>query len=469
MSTLPAVDDEHPSDITMHYPHVVFHTTGSGQPLHVFPGSLHTLSEDNDGEVEEGGGGARPVQRIAVKSGGTCPVEVGASHAVCPMTGAGSPVGEGTGAGSPVGGRAGAGSPVVPSPLLGGTTMVGGKGLENSGEEATQVVLPPETKELIRQQMQFAGGENMPHPFLPALSMSRYQSRRGSMAPGAEVGEWPISANLFQHCFPFHVIFDKDMIIRFMGVSLARLLPKAIISNAKLTDYFNLDRPKVAFTYQNIRTSLHNSFVLYTKSSVAFSKSPTRKEALFFRGQMVLSSRREGSSILFLCSPRVSSVEELEHQGLYLSDIPVHDVTRDLLLLNRHFRVEMTIAAELEETKKDLEIQKTRVETEKHRADELLHAMLPPSVATQLKSRGEARAMDYHSVTILFSDIKGFTTICNSVKPMEVVGLLNSLYTLFDFQSEKYRVYKVRERRDHLLASLLTFQPIIGHGVKLEN
>lgn len=158
---------------------------------------------------------------------------------------------------------------------------------------------------------------------------------------------------------------------------------------------------------------------------------------------MVLTSRQEEAPILFLCSPRVSSVEELENQGLYLSDIPVHDVTRDLLLLNRHFRVEMTIAAELEETKKDLEVQKARVEHEKHRADQLLHTMLPPTVASQLKGQGEARAMDYSSVTILFSDIKGFTTICNSVQPMEVVGLLNSLYTLFDFQSEKYRVYKV--------------------------
>lgn len=428
MNTLPAVEDEHPIDSSTRYPHVVFHTTSGGhggQPLHVFTGALHTLSEDNDGEVE-----ARSHNLMTVK-GDTCPVGGGASNAVCPI----------------VGGRAGAGSPVVPSPLIGATSAVGGaKGLENSGEEIAphSNVLPPETQELIRQQLRLAGGDSMPHPFLPALSMSRFQSRRGSVAPGVEVGEWPVSVNLFQHCFPFHVIFDKDMIIRYMGVSLARLLPKAIISNAKLTDYFGLDRPKVAFTYQNIRTSLHNSFVLFTKSSA--TNSPPVKEDLFFRGQMVLTSRQEGSPILFLCSPRVSSVEELEHQGLYLSDIPIHDVTRDLLLLNRHFRVEMTIAAELEETKKDLEIQKARVETEKHRADQLLHAMLPPSVATQLKSKGEARAMDYSSVTILFSDIKGFTTICNSVKPMEVVGLLNSLYTLFDFQSEKYRVYKVGEK-----------------------
>ena len=310
-----------------------------------------------------------------------------------------------------------------------------------SVEDVSKFELPSETKDLIKQQIR---GSHMPRSFLPALSMSRYQSRRGSSAPGdGAASDWPITPRLFQHCFPFHVVFDKDLTIRYMGVSLTRIIPKAIISGAKLTDYFCLDRPKLAFTYDNIRTSLHNSFVLYTKSSVMLSNAELPKEPLYFRGQMVLTSRHEGAEILFLCSPRVSSVEELENQGLYLSDIPVHDVTRDLLLLNRHFRVEMTIAAELEETKKDLEIQKACVEHEKQRADQLLHAMLPSSVASQLKSIGEARAMDYSSVTILFSDIKGFTTICNSVEPMLVVGMLNSLYTLFDSQSEKYKVYKV--------------------------
>ena len=283
---------------------------------------------------------------------------------------------------------------------------------------------------------------NMPRPQLPAFSMSRFQSRRGSTVPW-DGSDWPITVHLFQLCFPFHIIFDKDLSIRYMGVSLTRLLPKAIITGARLNDYFDLDRPKIGFNYNNIRTSLHNNFVIFTKSSVVFPSSISSRGSLYFRGQMVLTSSREGSDILFLCSPRVSSVEELEHQGLYLSDIPVHDVTRDLLLLNRHFRVEMTIAAELEETKNDLEVQKARVEQERQRADKLLHSMLPPSIATQLKTRGEASATDYSSVTILFSDIKKFTNICSSCEPIQVVGMLNSLYTLFDVQSEKHRVYKV--------------------------
>ena len=143
------------------------------------------------------------------------------------------------------------------------------------------------------------------------------------------------------------------------------------------------------------------------------------KDALQFRGQMIPTSSKDANcQILFLVSPRISTIEELKHIGLYLSDIPIHDVTRDLLLLNRHFRVEMNIATELEKTKKELQKQKSAVEKEKKRVDDLLHAMLPRSVADELISGKEDQATDYSMVTILFSDIKGFTTICNQCQPL---------------------------------------------------
>lgn len=378
----------------------------------------------------------------------------------CPVSNGGCPVGNGECSveGLATGGGAGCtlvidGDSACPV-AVGGGAIGGGGGVATVSQQSEEVVpserplLPHGAKDLIREQMRKASVAadlslmHMPRPSLPALNMSRIQSRRGSMVPG-ELSNWPITLHLFQLCFPFHIIFDKDLVIRYMGISLTRLLPKAVVNGAVLTDYFDLDRPRIALSYKNIRTSLHNNFIIFTKPSVLFSNSPPIKSPLYFRGQMILTSRYEGAHVLFLCSPRVSGVEELEHQGLYLSDIPVHDVTRDLLLLNRHFRVEMSIAAELEETKKDLEIQKARVEHEKHRADQLLHSMLPPSIAHELKIKGEATAIECGSVTILFSDIKNFTNICNSCEPMQVVGMLNTLYTLFDIQSENHKVYKV--------------------------
>lgn len=306
----------------------------------------------------------------------------------------------------------------------------------------------PDTDETNGLRIQLRSHRILPSSILPALpGASRIASRRGSAAISGEFMTWPITPHIFATCFPFHIIFDFNLTIRYMGISLSRILPKAICSEAKLTDYFDLSRPSVPLTYRNIRESIHNIFILCTKQDkIAGSpkKSEDSKDALQFRGQMIPTSSKDNNChILFLASPRISTIEELEHQGLYLSDIPIHDVTRDLLLLNRHFRVEMNIATELEKTKKELQEQKSEVEKEKKRADDLLHAMLPRSVADDLISGKEAKAKDYPIVTILFSDIKGFTTICNQCQPMQVVGMLNALYTKFDALLEKNNVYKV--------------------------
>ena len=49
----------------------------------------------------------------------------------------------------------------------------------------------------------------------------------------------------------------------------------------------------------------------------------------------------------------------------------------------------------------------------------------------------------FDEVTILFSDIIGFANITGLIAPIEVMSLLNSMFTKLDNLIEKHKLYKV--------------------------
>jgi class 3 adenylate cyclase len=80
-----------------------------------------------------------------------------------------------------------------------------------------------------------------------------------------------------------------------------------------------------------------------------------------------------------------------------------------------------------------------------HRENErLLLNILPEPIADRLR-RGERLIADrFDDVTLLFADIVGFTELSSSMRPDELVAVLNEVFTVFDDLVEEHGLEKVK-------------------------
>ncbi|CAI6365178.1 unnamed protein product [Macrosiphum euphorbiae] len=276
-----------------------------------------------------------------------------------------------------------------------------------------------------------------------------------SMTMTREEKHLPISASVLFEIFPFCIVFSSNMIVQSIGNSLMVILPDLV--GKRITNWFDLVRPLIAFKFQTILNRTNNIFELVTVQPV-LSNRPTDRHVILsdesyfspeenklrLKGQMIYMDNWQ--MMMYLGTPVMPDLNALVTTGLYINDLSMHDFSRDLMLAGTQQSVELKLALDQEQLKsKKLEESMRKLDEEMKRTDELLYQMIPKQVADRLRS-GENpidTCQMFDSVSILFSDIVTFTEICSRITPMEVVSMLNAMYSIFDTLTERNKVYKV--------------------------
>ncbi len=109
----------------------------------------------------------------------------------------------------------------------------------------------------------------------------------------------------------------------------------------------------------------------------------------------------------------------------------------------------------------------TIIANERDRSDSLLLNILPEETALELKENGKVKAKKFDSVTVLFTDFKGFTTYAENLPPEELVESVDYYFSKFDEIIEKHGLEKIKTVGDaYMCAGGLPF-PTEDHALKM--
>ncbi len=107
------------------------------------------------------------------------------------------------------------------------------------------------------------------------------------------------------------------------------------------------------------------------------------------------------------------------------------------------------------------------IAAEKDRSENLLLNILPEQTAQELKEEGKVKAQKFESVSVLFTDFKGFTKFSENLPPEELVERVDFYFSKFDAIMEEHGLEKIKTIGDaYMCAAGLPF-PMEDHAQRM--
>nr|CAD7193906.1 unnamed protein product [Timema douglasi] len=206
------------------------------------------------------------------------------------------------------------------------------------------------------------------------------------------------------------------------------------------------DSPQLTSDSQHVGFHIHclgNKYLYKGSSSPSW---PVPSECSHARKTGAVSSLGTDEPSPVLASfRRVNNLDELSNMGLFLNDLNLHGLSREMVLAGWHHCSRLELMFEkAEQRSMELEHSYSLLDCWKRRGDELLYSMIPKSVADRLRT-GEnpmSTCQTFDAVSVLFCELVDFNSVTLQ-DAMDVVTSMNAVFTCFDALMDRFNVYKV--------------------------
>ncbi|WP_194974367.1 adenylate/guanylate cyclase domain-containing protein [Aquiflexum lacus] len=174
---------------------------------------------------------------------------------------------------------------------------------------------------------------------------------------------------------------------------------------------------------------------------------------------LLLTNRRNALIILFLCIFYVLGFYWMILDGY---DFPktysdsfhlIFLVLAMMGLIVIFYLITTTFEALKQQALDSLLSKQKELKSEQKRSEDLLLNIFPKEIAEELKETGKAKARLHENVTVLFADIKNFTSLSEGLTPPELVKLLHAYFQRIDSIIQKHGLEKIKTIGDAYLAA----------------
>jgi guanylate cyclase soluble subunit alpha len=141
-----------------------------------------------------------------------------------------------------------------------------------------------------------------------------------------------MSNKTFAEMFPWHFIMNENLELLQLGVAFSKLFKNHLSTTRDVNSFFKFRRPvDLKIEFSEIMKRTNTPFLLSLRSP----RPDFVAKGLEIKGQMVFCpGANKKNTLMFIGSPFIDGLEGLTCNGLFLSDIPLYDATREFFNLN---------------------------------------------------------------------------------------------------------------------------------------